>query len=380
MDGYKKLFETIPDNQIEEVRMNDGAIIKCKKVPLTSLENMDVFLTGVKDGLNLANNSLSYIASCGGTPLYSAVGDVSTYMRNKEGNILSSSVNSKGKITGQPGFQESGLTKEGLKAAATAAKLIPYVAIAVTIIEISTKIVMHQKEIKANQDAFYDRHCEINEDSINNLWQVINDYTLAKNDEAHRIADLGIIKTSFNEANNSFIKLNKNSKDKKHISDHLVYAMKTALDVYSFAYLLKIMYSKVEDFSGYIENAINDIKEKTEIYEKIFDKCYQQYLTYQKRNKDLSNTVEFKNKDPNTKDIAKRVTFDLATGGVSEIGSLISKGKNKKGTKTDSIIKKLDMCKNSGNPYIDCIENAYAFIECKNKVLRDDKYLYYQVD
>ena len=380
MDSYKRLIESIPDNQIEEVKMSDGNIIRCKKIPLSSLEEMDLFLSGIKDGLNFVSGNLNYIASCGSTPLYSAVGDVSTYMRGKNGNILSSSVDSKGKITGQPGFQESELTKEGLKMATTAAKVIPWVAIAITVIEVGTKIVANQKQIKADQMAYYDSLCEINEDNINNLWQVVNDYTLAKSDEAHRSADLVVIKNAFNEANNSFRKLSKESKKNKQIDDHLIYAMKTALDVYSFSYLLKIMYSKVDDFSGYIENAINDIKEKNEIYGIVFEKCYNKYLKIDNRNKEILKQMQFNNGNPSKKDIAKRVAYDIASGGVTELVSLGTKSATKNGTKVEEILKQLNMCKNTENPYIECIENAYAFIEQKNKVLRDDKYLYYQVD
>jgi len=381
MNEYKKLLSTIPDNQLTEVKMNDGTIIKCKKIPIASIESMSSILTGLKDGLNLTAGALNYIASCGNIKLYSAVGDVSSYMRNSQGNILSASVGSNGKITGQPGFQEVGLTQGGIKAASTIAKAIPWVAIAVTIIEIGTKIVMNQQKIKADQIAFYDKQSEINEDSINDLWQVINDYSLSKQDDAHRTSDLVIVKTAFNKANNSFIKLSKDASKRNKINDHLVYAMKTALDVYSFAYLLKIMYANVEDCSEYVESALNDISEKTKLYDEIYDKCYQQYLESGKKQDKILKNTQYNNADKSTKTILKRVGADLLTGGVAEIGSLSSKGIGKKiqGNQKDVMVK-LDACKQNGNPFVDCIGTAGELLLLKKPLLRDDKYLYYEAD
>lgn len=380
MNSYERMLTTIPDNQVVDVKMNDGTIVKCKKVPINTVENMDIFLTGIKDGLNIANGALNFIATCGNMKLYSAVGDVSTYMRSGNGNILSASVGADGKITGQPGFQEAEFAKQGLKAATTMAKVIPWVAIAVTVIEIGTKIVMNQKQIKANQIAYYDKMSEINEDSINDLWQILNDYTLSKQDEAHRTADLVIIKQAFNTANNSFRKLAKEAAHSKKIDDHLVCAMKTALDVYSFAYLLNIMYAKVEDCSDYVEKALEDIREKTKIYDETYEKSCEYYLKKCVKEKKFLDVIQFENKNPSKDDVAKRIGFNIASGGVTEGVSAISKLATKNGTKTEQSIKRLDLCKESQTPFADCIENAGELLLLKKPVLRDEKYLYYQVD
>lgn len=378
---YKTILKDVPKNDIEVVAMNDGTEIKCKKIPLTTIGNMDTFLTGIKDGMNLTTGALNFIATCGSTKLYSAVGDASTYMRNSSGNLLSASVGANGKISGQPGFQELELAKDGAKVATSIAKVIPWIAIAITVVEVGTKIIMNQQQIKANQIAFYDKHSEINEDNINNLWQIINDYTLSKQDEAHRTADLVIVKNAFNEANNSLRKLTKEAAKSKKINDHLVYAMKTALDVYSFAYLLNIMYAKVEDCSEYVEKALQDIKEKTDIYNEIYDKCYEQHIKDQeKQNKVLKNT-QYNNADKSKKNILIRAGADFLTGGLAELGSLGSKGLCKKiQADNKTIIAKLDSCKQSGNPFADCIENASELLLLKKPVFRDDKYLYYQVN
>ena len=378
---YETVLKDVSKNEIELVTMNDGSVIKCKKVPLATIENMDSFLTGVKEGISLTSGALSFIATCGSSKLYSAVGDASTYMRSSSGHILSASVGSNGKIVGQPGFEEMELGKQGVKAATTVAKVIPWVAIAVTVIEIGTKIVMNQQQIKANQIAEYDKHLEVNEDSMNDLWQVINDYTLSRQDDAHRTADLVIVKTALKNANNSFRKLAKEADNVKKINDHLVCAMKTALDVLSFSYLLNVMYSKVDEYSEYVEKALGDINEKTEIYNRIYDECYKQYSeSFKKQNKIFKNT-QYDNSDKNKKTILKRGLIDLATLGLAEVGSLGSKGLEKKMQKSnDATIARLDSCKQSGNPFAECIENANDLLLLKKPVLRDEKYLYYQID
>lgn len=376
---YEALVKTVPENNVELVTMNNGDVIKCKKIPLATIDNMDMFLSGVKDGLNVATGALGFIATCGGSKLYSAVGDASTYMRNSSGNLLSASVSSSGKIVGQPGFQEVGLAKEGLKAASTAAKVIPWVALAVTVIEVGTKIILNQKEIKAKQIALYDSYREKHEDHLNNLWTVVNEYTTLKADDGNRTANIVRINNAFDDANNSFRKLSKDAENNKKINDHLVYSLKSALELYSFAYLLKIMHAKVEDCGEYIEKAIEDINEKTKIYEEIYDKCYQQYIDSSAKHEKALKATQYQNDDK--KNIHKRVIFDILTGGTAELVSLGSKITGKKVTKDDeNIIKALDSCKNEDNPFLDCIENASELILLKKPVFRDDKYLYYQID
>ena len=217
---YEALIKDVPQDEIVTVTMNDGSLIKCKKVPLSTIDNMDNFLTGIKEGLSLANGALGFIATCGATKLYSAVGDASTYMRNQSGNFLSASVGANGKITGQPGFQQVELAQQGVKAATTLAKAIPWITLAVTVIEVGTKIVANQEHIKAEQIAKYDKYCEINEDNINNLWQAMNDYTLFKGDEAHRTANILRINNALDESRNSIRKLTKDATQSKRINEH----------------------------------------------------------------------------------------------------------------------------------------------------------------
>lgn len=156
--------------------------------------------------------------------------------------------------------------------------------------------------------------------------------------------------------------------------------MKAALDVYSFSYLLKIVFSKVEDCQEIINNAIADIEEKTKTYNAIYEKCHSQYLAQNAKNSKFLDTIQFNNKNPSREDVAKRVGFNLLSGGTAEIASAITKQATKKGTKTSIALQNIEKCKSENNPYVECIKNTYSYLEHKKAILRDDKYLYYQVD
>ena len=377
---YEALVKDISQNEVETVQLNDGSLVKCKKVPLSTINSMDDFLVGVKEGLNIANNSLGFIATIGNTKLYSAVGDASTYMRNKSGNLLSATIGNTGKISGQPGFQEVELAEKGVKAATTIAKAIPWVAIAVTVIEVGTKIVANQSRIKAEQIAIYEKYSEISEDHINNLWQAMNDYTLFKGDEAHRTANILRINNALDESRNVFRKLLKDASKNKKIDEHLVFALRSALDVYSFAHLLNIMYAKVDNIPELIDDALKNIDEKTNSYNKILERCYAEHIDSKYKHNRTFEMTQYDNSDKSKKKIAKRVAIDILTGGLAELGSLGSKGIEKKVKQKDnSIIAALDECKEANNPFVECIRNADELLMCNKIVMRDDKYLYYQV-
>ena len=376
---YEALVKDISNNEIETVKMIDGSLIKCKKVPLATIDTMDNFLVGIKEGLNISNGALSYIATIGNTKLYSAVGDASTYMRNKNGNLLSAAIGSNGKISGQPGFQEVELAEKGLKVASKMAKAIPWVAIAVTVIEVGTKIVANQSRIKAEQIAIYDKYSEINEDHINNLWQAMNDYTLFKGDEAHRTANILRINNALDESRNAFRKLLKDASKNKKIDEHLVFALKTALDVYSFAHLLNIMYAKVDNIPELIDDALKNIDERTSSYSEILERCYVEHVTSKDKHNKVLEKTQFDNSTTDKKKIATRVALDFLTLGATELGSLGSKGIGKKVQQKDQeIITSLEECKKANNPFAECIRNADELLLCNKIVMRDDKYHYYE--
>ena len=48
--------------------------------------------------------------------------------------------------------------------------------------------------------------------------------------------------------------------------------------------------------------------------------------------------------------------------------------------KNDATIARLDACKQNGNPFAECIKNTSDLLLLKKPVLRDEKYLYYQVE
>ena len=378
---YDVLLKDVKPNEVVEIRLNDVTLVKCQRIPLSTIKSMDSVIGGMKSVLNITNSSLSFVATYGHQKLFTAVGDPSTYMKKGDGTFLSASLNKDKQIDSQLGFREVELVKDGAKVAMKIGKIIPYVAIAVTVIEVGTKIFLQQKEIKNQQVAHYKKIYEINEDSINNLWQSLEDYTYFNSDEAHRTANIIKINHALDEARNSLGKLYQDGLNSKRIDENLVYAMKKALEVYSFAHLLILMYSKVDDFSNYIENALKNINEKTLEYNEVLEKCYNQYIEDEKKHHETLKNTQFNNASKDKEDIAARVVLDTISGGVTEVISLGSKAISKKVTEKDQeAIKRLNECKNKNNPSLDCIENAEDIILLKKPVFKDDKYLYYQID
>lgn len=378
--GYEDLIKTIPQNEIETIKMNDGSLIQCKKVPLATIDSMDNFLVGIKDGLNITNGALNFVATCGKNKLFSAVADPSTYMRNKNGDYLSALLDNKKKIVSQPGFKEVELAEQGVKTATTIAKVIPWIALAVTVIEVGTKIVINQEHIRAEQIDRYKNLREISEDNIYNLWQAMNDYTTYKGDEAFRSANVKVITDSLNSSRNILDRLSKEAQKCEKINEHLVFAMKAALDVFSFSELLKIMYTSIDGVAEIIKESLNEIEKRTHAFNTILDKCYSQQMeNREKVNRRLERT-QFNNASKSKKHIATRVALDLASGGLTELGSLASKGIGKYiKPKNDRIIESLEEYKKANNPFAECIKNADDVLMLKKLVMRDDKYLYYQI-
>lgn len=379
--NYEAILRDIPTNEIVDVTLDDGSNIKCKKIPLETLDYMDTFLTGMKNATNTASSALGFIATCGTTRLYSAVGDVSTYMKS-HGRILSASIGPNGKITSQPGFVDTGLGKEGMQAASAAAKAIPWIGLAVMVVETGVKIVMKQQELKASQIAIYDKYLKDMEKHANNLWTVVNEYANAMKDEAVRTANYVIISNAFNDANNAFKDLVKDSSKAKRISDHLVYALKGALDLFSFAYLMKIMYinkAKIDTFPDYLDAARKDIESKTQTYNEILEKCYEQAVRNKEKHEKALRGTQYNNAAKDKKSILKRIGLDVVSGGVTELVSLGSKLAGKGVNKDDALlIENLEKCKAEENPYAECIEKVSLLTTQENTLFRDDEFLYYQ--
>lgn len=372
-------LDLVKNVKICKVTMNDGTIIDCARVPLENIAVIDSIIPGVQNSISAISGSLESVAKYGKTPLFTAIGDSTKYMRSNTGAVLSSVKNTSGKIAGQPGFKEiSSLTKEGMKLGKAIGEVIPYVAIAVMAIDVGLKVVMHKEQIRAEEIAEYKKYQKENEHHLNNLWNVVKDYTLSMNNHDWCSANIKTINEAFNYADNSFIDLEKMAKGKKSIKKELVFSMKKALDVYSFAYLLKIMHViEINKYKGYVDNAYQSINEKTKIFNTIYAKCYQeQQIKNKNHNKALSAT-QLRHKTG--KDIAIRATADVIFAGIPELISLGSKGVGKKVKKSDKeIMECLVQCKESGNPFLECIRNTQMVMERPNLVLRDDKYLYYQ--
>ena len=374
---YDVLLKEVPQNELVNVKLNDGSLIKCKKIPLSTIDNMDTFLKGVKDGLNIASGSLNFVATLGNTKLFSAVGDPTTYIQNKSGNFLSASRGANGKITGQPGFQAVELSQKGVRAASSMAKVIPWVALAVTVIEVGTSIVLNQNRLRAEQIEKYKKYLKTSKDHINNLWQAMNDYTLFKGDEAHKFANVIRINSALDYSRNKIGDLLEDASSSKKINEHLVFALKTALDVYSFAYLLSIMHTDIESISDAVNDALKNIDEMTASYNEILEKCYAEHLNKRdKQNNSKLKYVQFDNSTKDKKHITKRVVCDFLSAGTTE---LLSLKLNKDEQANNEVINALEQIKKADNPFAECIRNADELLLCKKLVMHDDKYLYYEV-
>ena len=378
---YDAIVESLPKNQIVNVEMRDGTILKCRKVPLNTLESVSAISSGLQKTLNSVSSSMNFIATCGKNKLYYAVGDPSTYMKSGQGNVLSSSVGRDGKITGQPGFRQADFSKAGLKVATNTAKIVPVLAVAITIVEVGTKIWLNQHEIKQRQIDYFNKHAEINEDSIHNLWQALNDYPLSRCDEAHRTANLVIIKKALCDGENSFRKLSNQIQPGKPISEQHIYALKTALDVCSLAYLLNVMYTRAENCAEYVDMALKDIDGKTKTFSSACEERQKTLLKNCERHTKRLAQLQFDNDNLNKKSLAKRAGIDVLSGGLAELGSFAVKKMERKLKQQDEMaLARLKECRDNGNPYAKCIMNAQGVLLNKTPLLRDNEYMYYPLD
>ena len=355
---YKKLLEKVPDSEIVSVEMIDGTTIKCKKIPFSAIEMMNDILPGMKEAVHFIGEGLSSVATYSGKELFYAAGDVSKYVTKSDGTFLSVTRGANGKFDAQPGFVKAGL--EAGKAAAPFAKALPWVGLAIMVVETGTKIVLRQKQIKAEQIAVYENYQDKLDEHVNNLMVAANDYTISISDDFTRGANINIINNAFNYANNIFKKMEKDAESKKYIDEHIVFTMKSALNLYSFAKMLKIMFSKVEDIK-YINDSLDDILEKTAIFDKVFEESYKQHLEKREKNNKLYKATQFKNESKQDK--TKRIAIGVASGGVSELINYESK---KEQNKLDNTIKELDKCNHIENPYVECIENVSNVVEQKH--------------
>ena len=359
---YKNLLEKVPENEIVSIEMDDGTPIKCKKIPFDVINMMEDIFPGIKDAVRFTGANMQSVANLAGKPLFYAVGDVSKYVK-KDGVYLSSTRGANGKFDGQPGFANA-----GIKAGFAAGKFIPYVGIAIAVIEIGFNIVKRQKQIKAEKIEVYKNYQKELKEHINNLLVIADEYTISIADNPTRAANIAVINNAFLFANNTFAHMNDDANANKIIDEQIVYTMKMALNLYSFAKLLKIMFAKVEDIN-YINSSLNDILEKTDTFNMIFDKCYKQYTEKREKRDKNYKATQFKNN-------SARIALDVATGGLSELVNLGSKTEQKN---LETSINNLNNCKQVDNPYIECIERVSNIVEQKHLVLFDEECLYYQV-
>ena len=130
-----------------------------------------------------------------------------------------------------------------------------------------------------------------------------------------------------------------------------------------------------------VEDARKDISERTDTYNKYLNKLYDQQIKNQKKHNDGLKKTQFDNTTKDKGKIAARVALGVLSGGLSEGVSFTSKQIGKKIQPSDSeLILRIEELKNQNNPFMECIENADDLLLYKKPIMRDDKYLYYQIE
>ena len=356
MNNNQLVFNDVGTNKLQKVVLNNSDTIKCKRIPLANIEQLDGLLGGLKDLSNLTNSS---------------------YMKKSDGTYLSATKGKNGKIASQAGFKETGVTQAGVKAATGLAKAIPWIGLAIMVIEAGVNIVQRQRAIIAEENKKYDDIRTRMEDLIYELWEDANN-VLVSVDDAHRFSAIHSFDSAIKEAKKAFRFLENEIAAAKKINERAIYAYKSALDLYSASSILNICFSKVEDktmLATYINQALPFINDKTHFLNESSDKCYNQLLQKYEKNKKFLEDRQLKDVDT-----APRVALAVISGGLSEVADLGRKAGEKKNQAKEYSLKALQMCKEYQNPYSESLETVGALIEQKNHIFVDKKYLYYQVD
>lgn len=377
MDTKLDFLATADNNEIETVTLNNGLTINCKKMPLSNIEELNNFLGGVKELNHLTTSALEYIARSGNTKLYAPTGDISRYMRKSDGTILSSVTNNKGKLSSQAGFKEIDASVEGVKTASKFAKAIPYIGLAVLVIETGANIIHRHNALIEESNKKYDDIRISVENKIYELWEDANNSFLLA-DEAHRYSAINSFDLAIKDAKKYLRVIEADLSKNKKINDRAVYAYKSALDLLSISKILNISFTKVEDtklLDKYINSALKELSDKNKYLNDIATKCYEQHIEKLETSNKVSNITQLK---PLNK--KGRVAAAILSVGLSEAVVAGSKYIDKQ-TKDNKelVISNLELVKNYHNPYINSLKTVSLLLEDKGMVLLDDKYLYYQV-
>ena len=354
-----------------KVSFGNGELGEYKRIKKTDLLAMDAIIPGVKDIVNIGTQNLETIAKLGNTPLFCAAGDISKYMRKSDGTYLSSTKGVNGKINGQPGFVCCGYTREGAVLAANIGKVIPYVQIAVMVIEIGYSLFKNHKQLENEEKKLYANYWnELNTD-YRMLQEAMDDYYYL-NDAATKAAYMDKAVAAFAHAQKKFDDIKRAigdlKSDKVKMKEDRLKVMQSALVVFSYSCVIKILYSGTE-CSEYIKKAHDEIDFMTKEYNSYVERCRE-------------ITSEHNEKKEKSTKIAAMIGLGLLGGTVGAAiggyfaGKGLAKRTNDKGQRQEEAILELQL---TGNPYKDCVSNLYLSLGSDKPILLDDECVYYPV-
>lgn len=380
---FNALIKNIDDYEVVDAVLNNGKNVKYRKIPLSSIDNIESILDGVKTMTFGISAGSEAIARCGKTPLFYAVGDINQYVRrNDSGAFLGSTKAANGTFNGAPGFKESGVFQEGASVAHAIGTAIPYVAIAIAVIDIGLNIYRNKKQIQEEENKYFcQKNYELNKDK-ERLWRILDERCLI-DDEANRTSNIRDIDGIIDSSKTSFKDTLNYSKAKNIISDDILFTLKNSLDLYSFSTLLKVLFIKVSNDSmkEYLNKALENVNELNTKYSEVVTRKFKELVHKDSKNKDVQKATQFDNNKKDFLSILLRGGAAVLSGGVTELVSVGSKcgsaivNKNMK-----KEIDKVEEYVNSKNEYLDCIKSISKLLEFNEKgLLTDNKNLYYRI-
>ena len=381
--NFDALIKKIDDFEVVDAVLNNGETVKYRKIPLSLIDNIENVLDGVKTATFGISVGSEAIARCGTTPLFYAVGDINQYLkRGDSGAYLSSTRGKNGTIIGQPGFKESGIFQEGASVAHAIGTAIPYVAIAIAVIDIGLNIYKNKKQIQEEENRYFcQKNYELYEDK-ERLWRILDERCLI-DDEANRTSNIHDIDGIIDNSKVCFQETLKYSNTKKTITDDILFTLKNSLDLYSFSTLLKVLFIKVSDKSmkEYLNKASKNVNELNKNFGDVATKKYKELVHKDLKNKNVQKATQFDNNKKDLVNILLRGGAAVLSGGVTELISVSSKcGGNIVNKNMKKEIDKVEEYVGYKNEYLNCIKSISKELEFNEKgVLTDSKNLYYRI-
>ena len=152
--------------------------------------------------------------------------------------------------------------------------------------------------------------------------------------------------------------------------------MKSALFVYSFACLLRIAYTKLQDNELFVQEAAEDVREKAAQFNESTKLFIEHLEQDNEKKKGIMKVFGYAHGDYN---VATRILAGITTLGASEAvngGLKIGKGQMDKSTKRKT--EQIESLKMDDNIFADCIQNIAIILCNPESIYLDEGNLYYE--